>query len=110
MKKMTFLVPAIVVLVAVSIAATAITPQKVTHKATQTFYYILKQNGDPLVESDYTTRVSNPPLPCGGDQSVCWIAASDNGSGLPDIDNTLEDEINFALDHHTDTDNVKLRD
>ncbi len=63
-------------------------------KETPTFYYYLLQTGgDPYTEADYTVRQSSPPMPCGGENEVCWIKAEDNGFGEPAITTEVESEI-----------------
>lgn len=73
------------------------------------YYYLLRESGNPYMESDYTVREEYPPAPCGGDSEVCWIKAEDNGNEEPEITEELEGEIDDALSGHDDTDNVKLR-
>lgn len=84
--------------------------QTTTKKKTDTFYYYyLKADGNAHTASDYTERVEEEPMPCGGDADVCWIKAEDNGYGIPDITTELHEEIDDALGGNADTDNVKLK-
>lgn len=76
---------------------------------TDVHFYILSNGGDPYTEADYTVRVEEMPASCGGDDEVCWIRATDNGNGEPQIDGTLSAEIFDALDDNLESTNVKLK-
>jgi hypothetical protein len=107
-QKLALLVLAAAVLVGGS--AFALLGDVQAEKTSTLYYYILKTNGDPFVESDYTVREEQAPMPCGGDSEVCWIVAEDNGNGEPEITPALEAEIEEALTvTFEDSDHVKLR-
>ena len=102
---------AIVVTVALIGGSAFVVLQQSSTKNLPTFYYYqLKPNGNPYVESDYTVRLETPPMPCGGSSDVCWIKAEDNGNEEPEITAPLEAEIDEALTvNFEDSENVKLR-
>lgn len=62
----------------------------------------------PISPSNYTLR--NSPPPCGGQDQICAVQANNDGSGHPELTETLKDEMITALHDGVESTNVKLRD
>lgn len=61
----------------------------------------------PIAPNDYTLRTSPPS--CGGQDQICSVQASNNGSDKPVLSAALKDEMITALHFGTESTNVKLR-
>ncbi|TMI63731.1 MAG: hypothetical protein E6H07_13255 [Bacteroidetes bacterium] len=100
----------IALMVILSASAFTLIDKNENAKKDTTYFYRLKAGGDPLEEADYTTKYTQAPDPCTGDDYVCWIEAEDNGSNQPEITGAMVTEIGNALFYHTNTDHVILKD
>lgn len=64
----------------------------------------------PAQPSSYSPAPTSPPPSCSGDQNICTINATDNGSGQPILDVAILSEMVTALNNHSNTSNVSLKD
>ncbi|RKF36822.1 hypothetical protein BCY89_03875 [Sphingobacterium siyangense] len=70
-------------------------------------WFSLNVNGNPTEPSDYTS-VTTPSCPTGTNK-ICAIQADPDGSGQPDITDSLKDQMIQALHFRTPSTNVQLR-
>ncbi len=62
----------------------------------------------PTSPASYSLVTGTPP-DCSGDQRICTITASDNGSGKPVIDAAVLINMVNALNSHSNTGGVNLK-
>jgi len=70
-------------------------------------WFSLNVSGNPTQPGDYSP-VASPSCPTGTNK-ICAIQADPDGSGQPDITDSLKDQMIEALHNRTSSTNVQLR-
>ncbi|WP_293924792.1 hypothetical protein [Sphingobacterium sp. UBA6320] len=71
-------------------------------------YFSLNTSGNPTDPQDYTLQGSQPT--CLGEDQICAVQASNNGSNKPVLTEALKNEMIIALHSRTPSTNVSLKD
>lgn len=69
-------------------------------------WFQLKTGADPTLSPSYDPKTTPT---CSGSGKICAVNADDNGSGQPDLTESLKDQMILALQTGTPSTNVKLR-
>lgn len=69
----------------------------------------LNNQSAPTSPASYSLVTGTPPS-CSGDQRICTITANDNGSGQPLIDAGVLTNMVNALNSHSNTGGINLKD
>ncbi|WP_343570417.1 hypothetical protein [Sphingobacterium sp.] len=69
-------------------------------------WFQLNAGGNPTNPSHYNS-VATPS--CSGSTKICAVNATDNGSGQPDLTDSLKNEMIVALQNNSTSSNVRLR-